>query len=54
MSDADRDSEGVYYMERADFEARELQEEAFGIEYFVCVRGCNPSDRKEENLFEGI
>ena len=32
----------------------ELREEAFGIEYFVCVKGCKPSDRKEEDLFEGI
>jgi LmbE family N-acetylglucosaminyl deacetylase len=32
----------------------ELREEAFGLEYFVCVRGCMPSDRKEEDLFEKL
>jgi len=32
----------------------ELREEAFGVEYFVCVKGCEPSDRKEEDLFEGL
>ena len=32
----------------------ELREEAFGVEYFVCVKGCKPSEGKEEDLFEGL
>ena len=30
------------------------REEAFGFEYFVCVKGCRPSGRKEKDLFEGL
>jgi LmbE family N-acetylglucosaminyl deacetylase len=33
---------------------KEWIEEALGYEYFVCVNGCNPSDRKETDLFEGL
>jgi N-acetyl-1-D-myo-inositol-2-amino-2-deoxy-alpha-D-glucopyranoside deacetylase len=33
---------------------KEWIEEALGYEYFVCVNGCNPSDRKETDLFEGV
>ena len=32
----------------------ELREEAFGFEYFVCVRGCKRLDGKETDLFEGL
>lgn len=30
------------------------REEAFGFEYFVCIKGCSPIGRKEKNLFEGL
>jgi N-acetyl-1-D-myo-inositol-2-amino-2-deoxy-alpha-D-glucopyranoside deacetylase len=33
---------------------KEWVEEALGYEYFVCVNGCDPSDRKETDLFEGL
>ena len=33
---------------------KEWIEEALGYEHFVCVNGCNPSDRKETDLFEGL
>ena len=32
----------------------EMREEAFGFEYFVCVRGCESNDGKEKDLFEGL
>ena len=32
----------------------ELREEAFGFEYFVCVKGCKPNGRKEQDLFERL
>ena len=32
----------------------ELREEAFGFEYFVCVKGCKLSNNKEIDLFEGL
>ena len=32
----------------------ELREEAFGYEYFVCVKGCKSSGSKEADLFEGL
>ena len=31
-----------------------LREEAFGYEYFVCVKGCKFSNNKEIDLFEGL
>ena len=32
----------------------ELREEAFGFEYFVCIKGCKFSKSKEIDLFEGL
>ncbi len=32
----------------------EWREEAFGFEYFVCVKGCSPTGHKEKDLFEGL
>ena len=32
----------------------ELIEEAFGYEYFECVKGCHSNDPKEEDLFEDL
>ena len=32
----------------------EWREEVFGFEYFVCVKGCSPTGRKEKDLFEGL
>ena len=33
---------------------KEWRDEALGYEYFVCVHGCNFSDHKERDLFEGF
>ena len=32
----------------------EWKEEAFGFEYFVCVKGCRPDDHKEKDLFDRL
>jgi len=32
----------------------EWREEVFGFEYFVCVKGCRPTGRKEKDFFEGL
>jgi len=32
----------------------EWRDEALGYEYFVCVNGCNVSDHKERELYEGL
>lgn len=32
----------------------EFREEAFGFEHYICANGCDGSDRKETDLFEGL